>query len=177
MRELKAQQEAKCYEKGLTGGATQDKNEKFCLPLQMQTAEENSPAEAYPRKGIDRMINRRATEGATPQIVLPPDSPPSQQPSVQRESTHQSLPSRLTSSINGGDMVDRSPLRLGRKPPKLSVRRRTYAVPSTYVKEIRELWTKLQARNLEHESPNRQRGSDHKEAVTEDNRNLTKMVV
>ncbi|KXJ75744.1 hypothetical protein RP20_CCG011133 [Aedes albopictus] len=200
---------------------------------------------AHLRKEIDRMMIRRAIQDAMPQTMLPPDTPPSsssQQPSsVQRESARLSLPSRLASSVSsGGDMVDGSPLRLGRQPPKISpptpktiiLDERTKQLKELkaqleaeryekgylevqlkqlqdknekfledkrkYVKEIRELRTELQACNLENESPNKQRGSDHKvarierllvekeealdrlkielETVAENNRNSTEMI-
>ncbi|XP_019535521.2 putative leucine-rich repeat-containing protein DDB_G0290503 isoform X2 [Aedes albopictus] len=200
---------------------------------------------AHLRKEIDRMMIRRAIQDAMPQTMLPPDTPPSsssQQPSsVQRESARLSLPSRLASSVSsGGDMVDGSPLRLGRQPPKISpptpktiiLDERTKQLKELkaqleaeryekgylevqlkqlqdknekfledkrkYVKEIRELRTELQACNLENESPNKQRGLDHKvarierllaekeealdrlkielETVAENNRNSTEMI-
>ncbi|XP_021697321.1 nuclear mitotic apparatus protein 1 isoform X2 [Aedes aegypti] len=197
---------------------------------------------AQMRQEIDRMMIRRSIQDAMPQTMLPPETPPNPNPApLQRESSRLSLPSRLTSStVSSGDIVDGSPLRLGRQPPKISpptpktiiLDERTKQLKELkaqleaeryekgylevqlkqlqdknekfledkrkYVKEIRELRTELQACNRENESPNKQRGADHKvarierllaekeealdrlrielETVAENNRNSTEMI-
>ncbi|EAT45812.1 AAEL002942-PA [Aedes aegypti] len=147
---------------------------------------------AQMRQEIDRMMIRRSIQDAMPQTMLPPETPPNPNPApLQRESSRLSLPSRLTSStVSSGDIVDGSPLRLGRQPPKISpptpktiiLDERTKQLKELkaqleaeryekgyleYVKEIRELRTELQACNRENESPNKQRGVDYKVARIE----------
>lgn len=103
------------------------------------------------RQEIDRMMIRRSIQDAMPQTMLPPETPPNPNPApLQRESSRLSLPSRLTSStVSSGDIVDGSPLRLGRQPPKISPPTPKTIILDERTKQLKELKAQLEAERYE----------------------------